>query len=193
MPKQNIFIDFLFTILMIPLWRLSKCMSKYFSSKKDLPQSPQVHCEGLCWNFTACWGPKMSLLGWKGHSSGILTLYFSRTGVHLFWTIFLTILALSLGQDILNIAGPGHGISDRRKSPTTWRKLCICWCRNYLNNIDLHLTCSKNKNVIRCKEYSYLCVPIISLHSYFFGVLLQLITAWFRIWCWTFYTYFVTW
>ena len=38
------------------------------------------------------------------------------------WTILLTTVALSLGQDILNIVGPGQGISESTKSASTCKK-----------------------------------------------------------------------
>jgi hypothetical protein len=41
-----------------------------------------------------------------------IRLSFRPVYFHLLCIIFLTILALSLGQDILKTVGPGHGIND---------------------------------------------------------------------------------
>lgn len=51
-------------------------------------------------------------MGWNGHSIGKFTLYFSRIGIHFDFMRFLTIRALSRGQDILKTLGPGQGIKD---------------------------------------------------------------------------------
>uniref|UniRef100_A0A8D8AKY8 (northern house mosquito) hypothetical protein n=1 Tax=Culex pipiens TaxID=7175 RepID=A0A8D8AKY8_CULPI len=106
-------------MLMFPLCRCSKCMSRCFSSKKLLPQKPHVHWLGRCCFLAVCCGPKMSRSGWNGHSSGSLTWYFSRIGSHFDWTILRTTRELSREQDILNTLGPGHGMIDRKQITIT--------------------------------------------------------------------------
>ena len=140
-------------MLMCCLCLLSKCMSRNFSSKNDFPQRPHVHWDGLCWYLTACCGPKMSRLGWNGHSMEMFTLYFSRTGTHLLLIILLTIRALFLGQDILNTVGPGHGIRDNRISPIIYKKN-----RNKRRRYNFQHCAGKTETHFK--------ITIISLHSY---------------------------
>lgn len=108
------------TIFILFLWRVSKCKSKNFSSKKLLPQNPHSNWLGRFCFFAACCGPNISLSGWNGHSIGNFTWYFSRIGSHFDCTIFLTTLVLSLEHEILKTDGPGHGMRDRKHMTITF-------------------------------------------------------------------------